>query len=42
MDASGKDLARILKRRLASQKDEAAECIQLLRKLGEPIESLQV
>ena len=27
---------------MVTQKDEAAECIQMVRKLGEPIESLQV
>jgi hypothetical protein len=41
-DACAKDLTQILKQRMVTQKDEAAECIQMVRKLGEPIESLQV
>lgn len=41
-DACAKELTQILKQRLVTQKDEAAECIQMVRKLGEPIESLQV
>ncbi|KAA6417142.1 MAG: hypothetical protein FRX49_12897 [Trebouxia sp. A1-2] len=40
-DACAKDLTQILKQRMVTQKDEAAECIQMVRKLGEPIESLQ-
>lgn len=41
-DACAKELTLILKQRMVTQKDEAAECIQMVRKLGEPIESLQV
>ena len=41
-DACAKELTLILKQRMVSQKDQAAECIQMVRKLGEPIESLQV
>ncbi|KAL3158433.1 hypothetical protein ABBQ38_010667 [Trebouxia sp. C0009 RCD-2024] len=40
-DACAKELTLILKQRMVTQKDEAAECIQMVRKLGEPIESLQ-
>ena len=40
-DACAKELTQILKQRMVTQKDEAAECIQMVRKLGEPIESLQ-
>lgn len=36
------ELTEILKKRMTAQQDEAAECIQMVRKLGEPIESLQV
>eukprot|EP00891_Asterochloris_glomerata_P001742 jgi/Astpho2/1742/Aster-04163 len=35
------ELTEILKKRMTAQQDEAAECIQMVRKLGEPIESLQ-
>lgn len=41
-DACAKELTQTLKQRMVTQKDEAAECIQMVRKLGEPIESLQV
>lgn len=41
-DACAKEVTQILKQRMVTQKDEAAECIQMVRKLGEPIESLQV
>ncbi len=40
-DASAKDLAALLKRRMAADRGAAAECIPLVRRLGEPIESLQ-
>jgi hypothetical protein len=40
--ASAKELTQILKRRMLLHKEEAAECIQMLRKLGEPVEALQV
>ncbi|KAK9813244.1 hypothetical protein WJX72_011382 [[Myrmecia] bisecta] len=40
-DACAKELTQLLKQRMVTQKDEAAECIQMVRKLGEPIESLQ-
>ena len=36
------ELTEILKKRMTAQQDEAAECIQMVRRLGEPIESLQV
>ena len=41
-DACAKELTLILKQRMVTEKDQAAECIQMVRKLGEPIESLQV
>ena len=40
--ACAKELTWTLKQRLLHHKEEAAECIQMLRKLGEPVESLQV
>ena len=40
-EASGKELAALLKRRMAADRGAAAECIPLVRRLGEPIESLQ-
>jgi hypothetical protein len=40
--ACAKELTAVLKRRMLLHKEEAAECIQMLRKLGEPVESLQV
>lgn len=40
--ACAKELTQILKKRMLLHKEEAAECIQMLRKLGEPVESLQV
>jgi hypothetical protein len=36
------ELTDLLKKRMVEQRDQAADCIQLVRKLGEPIESLQV
>ena len=41
-DACAKELTLILKQRMVTQKEQAAECIQMVRRLGEPIESLQV
>lgn len=41
-NACAKELTTVLKQRMVTQKSEAAECIQMVRKLGEPIESLQV
>lgn len=41
-NACATELSKILKQRMVTQKDDAAECIQMVRKLGEPIESLQV
>ncbi len=41
-NACAKDLTSTLKQRMLHHKEEAAECIQMLRKLGEPVESLQV
>lgn len=40
-EASAKELAALLKRRMAADRGAAAECIPLVRRLGEPIESLQ-
>lgn len=40
--ACAKELTGMLKHRMLHHKEEAAECIQMLRKLGEPVESLQV
>ena len=37
-----REMTAVLKERLVTQKDSAAECIKLIRMLGEPIESLQV
>ncbi|EIE21455.1 hypothetical protein COCSUDRAFT_66895 [Coccomyxa subellipsoidea C-169] len=39
--ACAKELTGTLKQRMLHHKEEAAECIQMLRKLGEPVESLQ-
>lgn len=41
-NACAKELTATLKQRMLHHKEEAAECIQMLRKLGEPVESLQV
>ncbi|KAI3430892.1 hypothetical protein D9Q98_009301 [Chlorella vulgaris] len=41
VEACGRELAGILRRQLLAQPDQAAECIQLIAKLGEPTESLQ-
>ena len=40
--ACAKELTATLKKRMLLHKEEAAECIQMLRKLGEPVEALQV
>ncbi|CAL8469580.1 g9121 [Coccomyxa elongata] len=40
-NACAKELTGTLKQRMLHHKEEAAECIQMLRKLGEPVESLQ-
>jgi hypothetical protein len=40
--ACAKELTATLKKRMLLRKEEAAECIQMLRKLGEPVEALQV
>ena len=37
-----REMTAVLKERLVTQKDSAAECVELIRMLGEPIESLQV
>jgi hypothetical protein len=42
VEGCGRELAGILRRRLLAQPDQAAECIQMIAKLGEPTESLQV
>lgn len=39
--ACAKKLTQLLRQRLVERNDEAAECIQMVRKLGGPIESLQ-
>ena len=39
--ACAKELTATLKKRMLLHKEEAAECIQMLRKLGEPVEALQ-
>ena len=41
-DACAKQLTATLRGRLAGQAGDAAECIQLMRQLGEPVENLQV
>lgn len=41
-DACAKQLTATLRDRLAGQAGDAAECIQLMRQLGEPVENLQV
>ena len=41
-EACAKHLTKLLRQRLVERNDEAAECIQMVRKLGGPIESLQV
>ncbi len=40
-DACAKDMTATLRGRLAGQAGDAAECIQLMRQLGEPVENLQ-
>ena len=40
-EACARELAGILRRRLLAAPDQAAECIQMIAKLGEPTESLQ-
>lgn len=40
--ACAKELTATLKKQMLLHKEEAAECIQMLRKLGEPVEALQV
>jgi hypothetical protein len=42
VEACARELAAILRRRLLAAPDQAAECIQMIAKLGEPTESLQV
>ena len=42
VEACACELATILRRRLLAAPDQAAECIQMIAKLGEPTESLQV
>lgn len=41
VEACARELAGILRRRLLAAPDQAAECIQMIAKLGEPTESLQ-
>jgi hypothetical protein len=41
-DACAKDMTATLRGRLQGNAGDAAECIQLMRQLGEPIENLQV
>jgi hypothetical protein len=40
--ACARELTQTLKARMLAHKEEAAECIAMLRKLGEPVEALQV
>lgn len=42
VEGCARELAAILRRRLLAAPDQAAECIQMIAKLGEPTESLQV
>lgn len=42
VEACTRELAALLRRRLAAAPDEAAETIQMIAKLGEPTEALQV
>ena len=42
MGACAKELSGLLRQQLLARPDEAAECIQMIAKLGEPTESLQV
>lgn len=42
VEACGRELAGLLRKRLLAAPDQAAECIQMIAKLGEPTESLQV
>ena len=37
-----KELTSLLRRRLAQPHSDTAECINLLERMGEPVESLQV
>jgi hypothetical protein len=36
-----REVVAALRKRLLERKDEASECIQLLRRMGEPVEALQ-
>ena len=40
--ACARELTATVKARMLAHKEEAAECISMLRKLGEPVEALQV
>lgn len=42
MEACAKELSGVLRQQLLARPDEAAECIQMIARLGEPTESLQV
>ena len=41
-DACAKHITRQLQQRVMAQDGEAAECIDMVRKLGAPVDSLQV
>lgn len=36
------EISQLLKKRLTERKDDAEQCVLLLRKLGEPDDTLQV
>lgn len=40
-DAVAKEISQVLKKRLAERKDDTEQCVLLLRKLGEPDDTLQ-
>ena len=41
-EACAKAITKQLQQRMAAQDNEAAECIRMVRKLGAPVDSLQV
>lgn len=42
VEACARELSDLLRQRLLAHPDEAAECVQMIAKLGEPTASLQV
>lgn len=42
VQSCAKELTSVLRKRLAKQDSDIAECINLLEKMGEPAENLQV